>query len=288
MTVAGKAMDYPLHAAVLEYRVQTTAHGHPLMLQFDARTRRIIDFSYAGSDVTDRRLLSFRALDPRPGETILDLGCGQGLLTADVARAVGDDGHVTGVDPSPDMRDGAVATCTDFPAVTIADGDAHAIPAPDARYDKAVSLQVLEYVPDMPAALTELHRVLRPGGRVVIGDTAWSSFCMHTTHPARMARMRASWDRHLAHPDLPAQLPGYLSEAGFPLDRVVPMTYTDTVLRTDGMGRMLLHLMASYAARNDHLSPAEVTDWQTEQTKLAHQGRFFFALSHFAFVAHRA
>src|SRR3981081_2280046 len=61
------------------------------------------------------------------------------------------------------------------PWFTTAHGDAVVLPFPDGSFDAAVSTQVYEYVADMPRALAELRRVLRPGGRAVVLDTDWDS-----------------------------------------------------------------------------------------------------------------
>lgn len=258
------------------------------MLEFDAATRRILDRSYAGSDVVRRRMENFRALDPRPGERVLDLGCGTGLLTAEIARAVGDGGHVLGVDPSTDMRTGAEDTCAGVESVRIAEGSAATIPAKDGAFDKVVSLQVFEYLDDISAALAEVSRVLRPGGRLVIGDWHWDCFAWHSADPGRMARMMASWDDHLAERCIPALLPARMVQAGFVFGESRAVTFTDTCLRADGMANMMLHLMAGYARQNRHLPEAEIAAWQAEQKELAREGRFFFSLTHFVTVAHKA
>lgn len=258
------------------------------MLEFDAATRRILDRSYAGSDVVRRRLENFRALDPKPGERVLDLGCGSGFLTAEIARAVGDAGHVLGVDPSPDMRAGAEENCAGFGKVQIAAGDAGAIPAEDGAFDKIVSLQVFEYLDDVPTALAEVSRVLRPGGRLVVGDWHWDCFAWHSADPSRMARMMASWDEHLAERCVPALLPALMSDAGFTFGESRAVPFTDTCLRADGMANMMLHLMAGYARQNGHLPETEIAAWKAEQEELARAGRFFFSLTHFVTVAHKA
>lgn len=73
------------------------------MLKFDAEITRILNNAYEGADLTRRRQASFDALKPSPGDTIIDIGCGNGLLTAELARAVGPTGKIIGVDPSEDM-----------------------------------------------------------------------------------------------------------------------------------------------------------------------------------------
>lgn len=257
------------------------------MLEFDAATRRILDVSYAGSDVVRRRMENFRALGPRPGETILDLGCGTGLLTAEIARAVGNDGRVVGIDPSPDMRAGAEATCKGFGTVEIANGTAAETGYEDHSVDKVVSLQVFEYLDDIPGALAEVARVLRPGGRVVIGDWHWDCFAWHSAAPARMARKQQAWDGHLTERRVPALLPPLLADAGFIFAESRAVPFTDTCLRADGLANMMLHLMTGYARQHALLPEAEIDAWKAEQTDLARTGRFFFSLVHFVTVAHK-
>ena len=103
----------------------------------------------------------------------------------------------------------------DRPWVSIDDGDALALPYPDAAFDAAVSTQVYEYVADIPKALTELRRVVRPGGRAVILDTDWDSVVWHVADRERHRRVMAAWEEHLVHSHLPCTLPGHLRRAGF-------------------------------------------------------------------------
>ena len=157
------------------------------MLQFDADTSRLLENAYRGSDVVKRRLATLEVLAPRAGETIVDVGSGLGHLTIELSRAVGDAGKVIGVDPSVDMRKAAASQCEGLPNVRILDGTAAALPLDDTSADRAASLQVFEYLSDIPAALVEIRRVLRPGGRLVVGDMHWDSWIWHSDEPERMA-----------------------------------------------------------------------------------------------------
>ena len=110
----------------------------------------------------------------------------------------------------------AVARAADAgDAARFAAADAVRLPFGDSHFDGAVSTQVLEYVGDVAAALRELHRVLRPGGRLVLLDTDWRSCVWECEDEDRHARVLRAWDDHVAHPRLPPRLPELLQHAGF-------------------------------------------------------------------------
>jgi SAM-dependent methyltransferase len=107
---------------------------------------------------------------PAPGEAVLDVACGAGVLAVAAARAVGPAGRVLGVDLSDAMVRASRQRARELRLEQTAFErmDAEQLELPDATFDLAMCALGLMYVPDPDAALRELHRVLRPGGRAVL------------------------------------------------------------------------------------------------------------------------
>ena len=127
---------------------------------------------YDRTQVLTRRLITaFQHptgwLDIPQGGIALDVGSGPGNVTASLARAAGPDGLALGVDISEPMLARAVRA-EGGPQVGFLRADAQRLPFRDATFDAVVSFAMLQLIPEPSAALAEMARVLRPGGRVVV------------------------------------------------------------------------------------------------------------------------
>jgi arsenite methyltransferase len=143
-------------------------------------------------------------------------------------------------------------------------------------------------VADVPAALAEIHRALRPGGRAVIWDIDWSTLSWHSADPERMALVLRAWDRHLAHPALPRALAAALRAAGFTDVRGEPHAFSCIGFDPETYGAMMLPLVENYVAGLDAASAALAKAWGEEQRALAARGDYFFCVTQFCFTATRA
>lgn len=111
-------------------------------------------------------------LAPEPGERILEIGPGTGYYTLDLAAWVEPGGTVEIFDLQQKMLDHAMRRAAEagLANVTTTQGDATSLPYADASFDAVVLVTVLGEIPDQAAALGEIARVLRPGGRLVAGE----------------------------------------------------------------------------------------------------------------------
>lgn len=120
-----------------------------------------------------QQLLDLLVLEP--GLTVLDLGCGPGADLPSMADAVTTSGRVVGVDIDQKMVDAANSRFHDHPHVEIHLGDGHALPFEEATFDRARMDRALQHVADPSTVLSELLRVLKPGGLLRIGEPDWDS-----------------------------------------------------------------------------------------------------------------
>ena len=119
----------------------------------------------------------------QPGERLLDVGCGHGAAAMALAGDLQPGGEVVGVDRSDEMLSAGrqAAATAGVEGVTFRSGDALALDEPDASFDAARSERTFQWLDDPAQAMTELVRVVRPGGRVAVADTDWRTFA--ADHP---------------------------------------------------------------------------------------------------------
>lgn len=165
----------------------------------------------------------------RPGLRLLDVGCGPGTLTVDLARHVAP-GAVLGIDRAPEVLEPARRHAAQADAVVeFAVGDVYALALPAASFDVVHAHQVLQHLTDPVAALSEMRRVLRPGGIVAVRDSDYSCFAWAPLDPLLtrwLELYRAVARRNRAEPDAGRFLKTWARAAGFESLAVTSSTWT--------------------------------------------------------------
>ncbi len=166
----------------------------------------------------------------RPGDDLLDVGCGPGTITVDLAARVAP-GNVVGIDVADDVVAEAVhvAESTGSTNVTFARGDAYSIDTTAGTFDVVHAHQVLQHLGDPIAGLTEMRRVLRPGGLLAVRDSDYGAF-VWAPADHRLDRWMQLYHRITEHNGAQADagrwLPTWVLAAGFASLTVSSSTWT--------------------------------------------------------------
>ena len=225
-------------------------------VEFDAEVAARIESLYLIGDALRRRRIVREALGAAAGERILDVGCGPGFYCAELAEEVAPSGSVVGVDSSPAMLELATRRCRGQKGVELRPGEAVSLPVDDASFDAALCVQVLEYVADPTVALAEMHRVLRPGGRVVVWDVDWATVSLYALDAALTQRVLRAWDQHLTHPSLPHTLAPRLRSAGFEDVRMQAHPFTTCEFDPETYGVAMLPFIGTFVVGREEITEA--------------------------------
>lgn len=144
-----------------------------------------------GSPRSNREVVALAA--PSAGTRVLDIGCGPGAAVRRAARAGAD---ALGVDPSPAMVRIAERRSRRHPGASFAAGHAADLPVDDASIDVAWTIAAFHHWPDTDAGLSEVARVLAPGGRLLIGEKRLRKEGGHGLTPDGTTRLLADLERH--------------------------------------------------------------------------------------------
>jgi ubiquinone/menaquinone biosynthesis C-methylase UbiE len=167
----------------------------------------------------------------RPGLRLLDVGCGPGTITVDLARRVAP-GPALGIDPSAEVIGRATTKAAESPGrppVSFAVGDVYALDHPDDSFDVVHAHQVLQHLTDPVRALREMRRVLAPGGHLAVRDSDYGGFVWSPDEP-RLDRWNELYHqvtaRNSADADAGRHLAGWVRAAGFTDPLVTTSTWT--------------------------------------------------------------
>jgi SAM-dependent methyltransferase len=242
----------------------------------------------AGQTRLRRGFLSLAGI--RAGMRVLDVGCGTGVVTRDVAARVGSHGAAVGVDPSRSLlgvarrraREGGARGRAIFRA-----GDGLALPFPRAAFDAALAVTVLLHVPAGDAILREMIRVTRSGGRVAALDQDFGTFVLDVPDRALTRRIiDGHAERFYAEPWSGRTLARRFRGAGLRAVRSRAFVVVDSVY--DDYVRSLLERRVELAVRWRIVTAAEGRRWVESAEAAASHGDFYMSLNYYGAVGIRA
>ena len=244
-------------------------------MDFDSdlgKLQRLMAESIAG---THRRNVILSELQIQSGDIIIDVGCGAGYLLTHLAKAVGKNGTIYGLDPSKAQLDQANQRCSEYDNIKLIEANAHESQLEDNCCHSATSTQALEYILDVNPALDEITRILKPGGAFVNVSILWDHFKFYGADQRLNGKIHDAFRAHCSHQMLPLELPGKLERRGF--RNIKDKSLAFVITRRDGNSpaRYTEAVMASFALTQG-ISEEEVSDWQCQLKKAEQQGRFGF------------
>ena len=255
-------------------------------INFSQGIAKALERFYGTRDVVAQRAATMDALNIQPGEAVLDLGCGPGYLCEDLANATGPQGRVLGLDISADL----IALCEARPHADWLDynvSDATALPLPDAQFDVVACTQVAEYIPDVPAVLSEIYRTLKPGGRVLIVATDWDTVAWHSEDPERMSKVMRAWEAHCAHPRLPRKLAPLMRQAGFEVTSVKMFPLINIRYEKEAYSYGISKMIRDFVIKGKHLAEPLTDAWFAEMASLDKAGHYYFTSARMFFSARK-
>jgi ubiquinone/menaquinone biosynthesis C-methylase UbiE len=231
-----------------------------------------------------RRFLTFIPI--RPGERVLEVGCGTGVVVRDLAALVGRRGEVVGVDVSRRLLEQARALCRERARgarihLRVADGAS--LPFAANRFDAALAVTVILHVADPLRVVREMARVTRPGGRVGVQDQDFGVVAL--THPDRALTervMRGVAERVYAEPHSGRRLPGLLRAAGLVDVRLLTDVYQDTTL--EPWTKTFLERRAERAVRFGIVDTTTAERWLAGFTEVVAADAFVLTLNYYGAV----
>ncbi len=258
----------------------------PRLTMTDAthNTPKSLNASYAAAEMINQRRVTIEALKIKPGDKALDIGCGTGFLTLEVARKTGGTGQVCAIDIEQPMVDATLERCAEFDHVSAAIGDVSKLDFSDNTFDLVTCTQVLLYVKDVPQALAEMARVIRPSGQIAVLDTDWRGVVLHSSYPELSDRIYRAWDQVVASPNLPTRLGPLLESAGFSNIAVTPIPLLNTTFDPGNFSVGSLDWMTGNAYKQGAITKQESQLWRDDLAKLGKKGQYFFCVNRFLFV----
>jgi len=255
------------------------------MVIFDSKAAQSTERSYLTPEIIHQRTRTLDALALQAGERIMDAGCGTGLLLEQMAILVGDKGQAVGLDYSQDMLDMARHRCQSLAQVELQQGSVEKLDFQSNSFDVVSCTQTLLYVEQVETALREIHRVLKPRGRVAIIETDWRGLVFNSLDELLTRRILTAWDNAVASPNLPVKLCELLRKINYGAIKVEAIPIINTSYSDNNFSSGMLKWVVKNAVKQAAITQQESDQWQEQIQELVQRNAYFFCVNRFLFTA---
>ncbi|HEV3111946.1 MAG TPA: methyltransferase domain-containing protein [Candidatus Binataceae bacterium] len=227
-------------------------------------------------------------LNLSPGDQVIDVGCGLGDDARELAALVGPRGKVIAIDSSADMIAQARRRSDGLgPAVEFAVGDAHELKFADASFTACWSERVLEHLADPARAITQMVRVIKPGGRLVAFEPDHTTLVIDAADRATTRAMVMALADDIRSSWIGRSLFGLFKANGLDDIRIIPTPIMSHSL-PDTNALLRLDATAKAAVERGLIGAQAVSEWFTDLNQRHSSGRFFGCLLCFAAVGRKS
>ncbi|TDV41482.1 methyltransferase domain-containing protein [Actinophytocola oryzae] len=227
------------------------------------------------------RAWSVAVLGLKPGERVLDVGSGTGEHARLLAEAVGEAGEAIGVDLNDGMRAEAARRA---PRARFVPGNVYDLPFPNASVDAVTCERLFQHLTEPDRAASEIARVLRPGGRVVVTDTDWATAIVHPGDAEIAEVITEAMRGGIANPFAARRLPGQLVRAGLTVDDIGSQALMQSPSAATGP---LVRMLGRMAVDRGVIDAEGCAQFLSDLAAGAESGDFHMSVTMFAVLAHK-
>lgn len=245
---------------------------------FDAKTAQQLSMIYQTDDIREMQRQYRVWFDPRPGETILDVGCGTGVNGLALSKLVGPSGKIVAIDNSEAMlaiaRAKASAGNLEYQLQAV-----EQIDFPDDSFDGIVCTQVLGYVSDPVEAIRKMLRVVKPTGRVFISEADWDTLIYSIPDKELQRKVTLSFSDHHGDGWIGRRLYSLCCQAGSQPMEVHPYVIQNWEYSARRYGGPLSYVIRDYLLRSKKCTETEVQRWLKLLSEAFDNRTYFFSLN---------
>ena len=247
-----------------------------------------LEKSYQLPEIVRQRQHTLNRLSVKRGEQILDVGCGVGFLSYEIALQTGDSGRVSGIDQNSEMIRHANKRCESLRNTEFSEANAEDLPFPEESFDAACCTQVLLYVNDVAQVLSGIRRVLKPAGRIIIVETDWRGVVLNSDYDSITRKIFSAWDAAVPSPNLPVRLGQLLVDNGFCNVDVEPIPILNTEYTPSQFSHGMMNWITRNALKKGVITKEQSQKWLDDLDEKGKSGNYFFCVNRFLFSAQLA
>ena len=247
-----------------------------------------LEKSYQLPEIVRQRQHTLNRLSVKRGEQILDVGCGVGFLSYEIALQTGDSGRVSGIDQNSEMIRHANNRCESLRNTEFSEANAEDLTFPEESFDAACCTQVLLYVNDVAQVLWGIRRVLKPAGRIIIVETDWRGVVLNSDYDSITRKIFSAWDAAVPSPNLPVRLGRLLVDNGFCNVDVEPIPILNTEYTPSQFSHGMMNWITRNALKKEIITKEQSQKWLDDLDEKGKSRNYFFCVNRFLFSAQLA